>query len=159
MLGAVTFWRKRSLGDTTSVYMARQSETDLPELGYRPSQAKMTVDVDPGTNLIRLVAAGDFTPGEVDQGFATLAQTLEAVRASHGRARVLVDMRGMSALAPESFGRADIGIRTTYMPEDRVAFLLPTSVIKARMRQIACTNNQQLFLSANAAEIWLSAWQ
>jgi hypothetical protein len=106
---------------------------------------------------VRITAQGSWLAEEIDRHFVALDNQLRAIRASGGRARVLVDLRQAPVQADETAARLQRWTGRIYAAEDKVAILVGSSLLKAQMRQLPMAARRELFLSEGAALQWLAA--
>jgi hypothetical protein len=108
--------------------------------------------------VIRARTHGGWTLEEVDQYVSHLAGFVGEARRIFGRARLLIDRRETPLQPPAidaRFGRANAEL---YRDEDRLALVVESSLIKVQMRGHFSHPGSKAFLSCEAAETWLNAW-
>lgn len=112
--------------------------------------------VDEG-RFLRVTGAGMWTTGMIDAHFVTVSASLRAMRAARGHAAVLVDLR-RAAVQPAAV-QATLSRWTSklYVARDRVAIVVASSLVKSQTRRVDIAATRELFMSMNAAELWLCA--
>jgi hypothetical protein len=115
------------------------------------------VRYDAPSGVVRVTREGPLSDGDFVRYRDALAHALHEVRAVTPAARVLVDARGIEALPPNSADRlAEMG--RLFSPDDRIAVIVGSSLLKIEARRIAHSASVQNFVSENAAWTWLMAY-
>ena len=110
--------------------------------------------VDEG-RFVRVTGAGLWTVAMIDAHFATLSESLRSKRAAFGHANVLVDLR-RSPVQPGPVAAAlSSWTSKLYTARDRVAIVVASSLVKSQTRRIDIAATRELFVSMNAAVLWL----
>lgn len=106
--------------------------------------------------ILRINQVGVRTLGEVDRYLAVLGDVVRDTRLRFGRVRVLADLRNAPLRTQEAAERMRMGNLALYRPGDRVALIVESSLLKMQLRR-TLVEYQNIFLSPNAAETWLTA--
>lgn len=93
---------------------------------------------------------------EVDRYLAVLGEVVRDARLRFGRVRVLADLRNSPIRTQEAAERLRMGNLALYRTGDRVALIVESSLLKMQLRR-TLVEYQNIFLSLNAAETWLTA--
>ena len=121
------------------------------------SAPAFAIRYDVAAGLVRITRYGPLPDEDFERYRDALAHALEEVHAVTPAARVLVDARGFEHLPSNSADRlAETG--KLFSPDDRIAVILGSSVLKVEARRIAHAESVQHFLSENAAWTWLMAY-
>lgn len=113
-------------------------------------------DADAG--ILRVHSSGILEPEQIDQCFDEAGEIAKSVRANGGVMRVLVNTRDAIIQNKSTEERMRVGTNALYLPCDRVAMLVKSSLVKAQLRRIVDDSTHQMFLSENAALTWLLAY-
>ncbi len=125
----------------------------------RPDQiGRMSAQVDVATGTIRATGTGTFSPTQVRAYFRDLGAAIGRIHDAGRSVSALIDLRGSAAQPPEMVALIDEATRTLYRGNDRVAMVVPTSVMKLGLRRALDARCHDFFLSLTAAQTWLSAW-
>lgn len=107
--------------------------------------------------FLRVIGVGLWTVAMVDAHFVAVSATLRAIRAVRGHAAVLVDLR-RAAVQPGPVANAlSAWTSKLFVARDRVAIVVASSLVKAQSRRVEVAATRELFMSMNAAELWLCA--
>ncbi|HEX7781232.1 MAG TPA: hypothetical protein VF509_00340 [Sphingobium sp.] len=123
----------------------------------RPEAGEMSICFDRRERIIRVTAYGYFSPEYSDRQFRELKAANEAMRARFGIARVLIDKCNSPPQSQATCERIEIGTRLAFQAGDRAALLVNNSLTKMQMRRVVDVSTHQLFLSEQAAIMWLKA--
>lgn len=93
---------------------------------------------------------------DVDRYLAVLGDIVRDARLRFGRVRVLADLRNSPIRTQEAAERMRMGNLALYRTGDRVALIVESSLLKMQLRR-TLVEYQNIFLSPNAAETWLTA--
>jgi hypothetical protein len=110
------------------------------------------------SNLVMVVGRGRWGSEMLVGHFREIDSVLRAKRARFGSARILCDLRDQAVHSPEILDQLRTGIARTYLPTDRVAALVASSLAKMELRQRYNGSSGQFFTSIDAAWIWLDAY-
>lgn len=113
---------------------------------------------DRSAGLIRAFAAGAWTLDETRQYLAGLDAFVKGSRAFLGKARVLLDRREVSVQSTDVAALLASANGKIFQPDDRIAIVVTTSMAKANLRQRMPHPGSKAFLSIDAAETWLQAF-
>ncbi|WP_423602234.1 hypothetical protein [Sphingomonas sp. MS122] len=111
---------------------------------------------DDRLKILRINQVAVQTREEVDQYLAVLGEIVRDVRLRFGRVRVLADLRNAPVRTQEAAERMRMGNLALYRSGDRVALIVESSLLKMQLRR-TLVEYQNIFLSPNAAETWLTA--
>ncbi|ODP38494.1 hypothetical protein [Sphingomonas turrisvirgatae] len=114
------------------------------------------IALDERLNVLRVGRVAVQCVEEVDRYLARLGEIVRTLRLRHGKVRVLADLRHAPVRTQEVAERLRLGNQALYRPGDRVALVVESSLLKMQLRR-TLTDNQNIFLSPNAAETWLTA--
>lgn len=112
---------------------------------------------DDRMRIVRINRISVQTLDEVDRYLAVLGEVIRDARSRHGRVRVLADLRNSPVRTLEAAERLRMGNLALYRRGDRVALLVESSLLKMQLRRNLVADYQNIFLSPNAAETWLTA--
>jgi hypothetical protein len=93
---------------------------------------------------------------DVDRYLAVLGDVVRDARTRFGRVRILADLRNSPIRTQEAAERMRLGNLALYREGDRVALIVESSLLKMQLRR-TLVEYQNIFLSPNAAETWLTA--
>jgi hypothetical protein len=108
-------------------------------------------------HIVKVAAWGLWSVSEIDAHFASLQAILKDTRTIHANVLVLVDLRNATAQTAAVTERLSWWTNRLYAPQDRVAIVLASSLLKSQMRRIDIPATRELFLSSAAAMTWLTA--
>ncbi|MCW4463884.1 hypothetical protein OK349_19435 [Sphingomonas sp. BT-65] len=111
---------------------------------------------DDKLKILRISQVAVQTREEVDQYLAVLGEIVRDTRLRFGRVRVLADLRNAPLRTQEAAERMRMGNLALYRTGDRVALIVESSLLKMQLRR-TLVEYQNIFLSPNAAETWLTA--
>lgn len=111
---------------------------------------------DDRLKILRISQVTVQTVPEVDHYLAVLGEVVRDVRLRFGRVRVLADLRNSPVRTQEAAERMRLGNLALYRSGDRVALIVESSLLKMQLRR-TLIEYQNIFLSPNAAETWLTA--
>lgn len=111
---------------------------------------------DDRLKILRISQVAVQTREEVDQYLAVLGEIVRDARLRFGRVRVLADLRNAPLRTQEAAERMRMGNLALYRTGDRVALIVESSLLKMQLRR-TLVEYQNIFLSPNAAETWLTA--
>lgn len=111
---------------------------------------------DDRLGLIRISCTGLRLGEEVDRYLAVLEPIVTDMRACYGRVRVLADLRNAPIRTQEAVDRMRAGNLRLYRAGDRIALIVESSLLKMQLRR-TLVEYQNIFVSPNAAETWVTA--
>ncbi|MFA5964097.1 MAG: hypothetical protein WC804_08780 [Sphingomonas sp.] len=117
----------------------------------------LSFSYDAAAKIIRITGVGKWTVDYVDVHFAELAVLIDRVRAQHGAVLALVDLSRAPVQSAEVAERIHQATGQLYGPEDRVAMVVQSFLLKAQMKRAAWKANAAIFVSPFAAMTWLCA--
>lgn len=106
--------------------------------------------------VIRTRCVGLKLGEEVDRYLAVLEPIVADMRACHGRVRVLADLRNAPIRTQEAADKMRAGNLRLYRAGDRIALIVESSLLKMQLRRTLIAS-QNIFVSPNAAETWVTA--
>ena len=112
---------------------------------------------DHALEIIRVGGIGIQRVEDADRYLAELGRTVAAMRARIGVVRLLADLRNSPVRSQPVAERIRLGNLSLYRPGDRVALLVESSLMKMQLRRNLVPEYQNIFMSVNAAETWLTA--
>ena len=114
-----------------------------------------SIRLDGTTGVVRVVHSRGFS-GEVYARYRDeFVRTLDQVRATSPSLRILIDRRALKAL-PSAERIAELSV--AFAPEDRVALIVNSSLLKNEARRGMHMPTAQVFMSEHAAWTWLCAY-
>lgn len=126
-------------------------------VGARPEPGALDVHYDEAQRIIRIDCHGVWTPAQVDACFDELKTLIEEMRARLNRVRVFVDRRQAVPQPEATIERLKGHTERDYLPTDRIAVVVDSSLAKMQLRDQLDPQTHKLFLSGNAAATWLTA--
>ncbi|WP_066658609.1 hypothetical protein [Sphingomonas sp. CCH9-E2] len=111
---------------------------------------------DDHLGIIRIRCIGLRLGDEVDRYLAVLGPIVADMRACHGRVRVLADLRNAPIRTQEAADKMRAGNLRLYRTGDRIALIVESSLLKMQLRR-TLVEFQNIFVSPNAAETWVTA--
>jgi hypothetical protein len=125
-----------------------------PAIRRRITTGDFTMTLDE-RGIVHVVAIGAWDARTVDVYFLALASLMAEGRSEVGRAMVLVDRRGAPVQEPNILARIKAGFRRHFKAGDRVAVVVPTTLIKLQIKRWLDSEAGGAFLSLGAAEHFL----
>lgn len=122
-----------------------------------PQSDKASFEIEVRDRYLRVEGRGLWSAAFIDDHFGALQTQIEAMRAQHGRARVLVNLCTAMIQTNETADRIRHWTGLIYKQQDRVAIVLASSLLKSQMRRVAIIADRELFLSETNALGWLLA--
>lgn len=119
-----------------------------------PGQYEVVRDDQRG--VIRICCTGLRLGEEVDRYLAILEPIIADMRACHVRVRVLADLRNAPIRTQEAADKMRAGNLRLYRAGDRIALIVESSLLKMQLRR-TLVEYQNIFVSPNAAETWVTA--
>jgi hypothetical protein len=115
----------------------------------------ITTRYDRSTGVIHVDSTGVWDI-EYFHTFATKQESLiNQCQADHGIARVLSDTRIAGVVTREMADLISEFTARCYKPEDRIAIIVESSLLKLQMRRVFSPCRVEVFTSSEAAETWL----
>lgn len=87
--------------------------------------------------------------------FAGLRKELVRQRATHGRARVLVDLASMPVQQQDTISSMRIDLAASYLPGDKVALVTTSALLGMQVRRVDLPAQTRLFDDDAEAMVWL----
>ena len=118
----------------------------------RSNSAYYDIDASHASGLVRATIRG-FWPMEVAVAYVDEMAGILAVARRRGSARLIVDLTGAAIQSPEVMQK--LGVLDMYAPEDRVAVIVASSLLKTQLKRVFVKANLAVFVSEEAAETWV----
>ena len=137
-----------------------------PPIGQGAPAALATSAPEPGQYSISKADAfgvicgegsGVWAPAQIDAFFCEFEVVTVDGRARFGAIRVLLDLRLALVSGREGFDRMVAGTQRIYRPEDRLAMVVQSTLVKMQMRRLQFRAQTAYFTSVYAARAWLDA--
>jgi hypothetical protein len=112
---------------------------------------------DEQVGIVRIVGRGFWTEAMIDSHFGELGRLVERVRGRGDDILALVDLGGAPVQRPGVAARITAHTRRIYRPEDRIAIVVGSSLVKMQIKRAVEGLNLEAFLSPDAALTWLTA--
>lgn len=129
-----------------------------PIKALKPRMGSIVLKFDAEAGILHVRSAGLLEPRQIDQCFSEAGSIATTVRSNGDAMRVLVDAREATIQSGATEERMRVGTDALYLPCDRVAMLVKSSLVKNQLRRIVDKATHQMFLSENAALTWLLAY-
>ena len=134
--------------------MSMEAGPDLRSLAAVPGQYEIARNERSG--ILRIGKVGMQHAEQVDRYLDVLERIVTETRARFGRIRVLADLRHAPVRTQEAADRMRAGNLRLYRAGDRIALIVESSLLKMQVRR-TLVEYQNIVLSPNAAETWLTA--
>jgi len=121
------------------------------------SQHGYTIRFDADAGVVRVTMGCDMPDDIYVHYRADLLRALDEAHAAAPTARVLIDGRKMEVL-PANAADQIAALSHAFLPGDRTAMIVRSSLLKMEARRVAHDPNLQTFVSENAAWTWLLAY-
>jgi hypothetical protein len=119
----------------------------------------LEIVVNERLGLIKVHGSGFWSVSQVKAHFARYMASLAELHRRGLKLSIIVDLR---EAAPQSREVSDvlhnIGL-DIYRPDDRIAMVVVSSLVKMQMRRVLVADNHEFFLSVEAAERWALAYK
>lgn len=146
-----------------TIALTIQAAASGPDAAFsfrRPGEPQeiFRIGFDPAANLIRAYAGGCWSVDETHRYIGALTRFVHGHRSRSGVARVLLDRRDILTQSPEV---ADLLARANgaiFRDSDKIALVVSSSIAKSSLRQRMPHPGSKAFLSIEAAEVWLGAF-
>lgn len=119
--------------------------------------AEPSLTIEGRGHYLRVLGKGLWSPDFIDAHFGALKRQVEELRERCGRARVLVNLSEAMIQPADTAERIRHWTGQIYQPQDKVAIVLASSLLKSQMRRVAMIAERELFLSEANAIAWLTA--
>lgn len=139
----------------------RTGSCATPVRNRRPGEDRdlFRISFDQSASLVRAYAAGAWTMDETRSYLVSLDAFVKESRSKLGKARVLLDRREVSVQSPDVAALLATANGEIFEPDDRIAIVVTTSMAKTSLRQRMPHPGSKAFLSIDAAETWLQAFE
>jgi hypothetical protein len=119
----------------------------------------MEISVDARLGLVKVRGSGFWSVSQVKAHFASYMDSLSELHRRGLKLSIIVDLRESAAQSREvSDVLHSIGL-DIYRPDDRIAMVVASSLVKMQMRRVLVADNHEFFLSVEAAERWALAYK
>lgn len=136
-----------------------QRNTSLQPVAASPArEGRLSISVDTGRNLIRVVGEGFWTAEYVANHIREFEAVLLRARSSPVPSRTIVDLRNAPVQSPEVAAKLHEAMVRMYRAPERAAIVVGSSLVKMQMKRGFDPKTHAVFLSFSAAETWLSAY-
>ncbi len=118
---------------------------------------RMSFDVEPARDLVRITLTGFFTPDDVARFVAARDAAHAQLRCGPNAHATLVDMRAMqiqSQATVEAFQRV---LGDPRMASRRLAFVVARSLARLQIKRAAAEREASFFTAIEDAEVWVLA--
>lgn len=105
--------------------------------------------------IVGVVASGFWSPADLEGHLGDLKAAVDAARARHGIARVLVDLRVSSVQSREIFDRLREATSAIYGADDRIAIVAESALLTLQMRRLDAKAGRAAFADVGEARAWL----
>lgn len=119
---------------------------------------KFSVVTDPVTEAVHVECSGFWSLEEAKRYLDQIAEAIGEARSRNSRVRVLVDCRKASVQALELINELSDMISRAYKPEDRLAIVVESQLLKRQMDRLPTVAVTRIFASLVSLELatdWL----
>lgn len=116
---------------------------------------RMSFDVDPARDLVRITLAGFFSPDDVDRFVAARDAAHRQLRCAPNAHATIVDMRAMQIQAQETVAAFQHVLADPRMVSRRLAFVVARSLSRLQIKRAAAEREAAYFTSIEEAECWV----
>ena len=114
-------------------------------------------DFDKATRVLTLTAVREWTLADVPPFERAASAQFAATRTGYGAVRLLLDITGAALFTQEVIDAlTDVSVRIG-RPDDRIATLVRSSLMKLQMKRVLPEEMAGVFVSRQAALMWLTA--
>lgn len=118
----------------------------------------LSIDYNEATGIITVTGHGVWDEPMVRHHFAKLDKLMSELRARGKPVLELVDLRDAENQSDYVSMIAASEANRVHKPQDRIAIMASSSLMKMRMKEAATRSQREFFLSENAALTWLTAY-
>lgn len=118
---------------------------------------RMSIDVEPGRDLVRITLAGFFTPADVTRFVAERDAAHNRLRCGPNQHLTLVDMRAMHIQSQDSVDAFQRVLGDPRTVSRRLAFVVARSLSRLQIKRAAANREAAYFTEIDEAEAWLLA--
>lgn len=111
--------------------------------------------VDTTTDIIRVHGAAFWQPDALDTVLDLLSTHITRAHAHGLSAAVLVNLTGAGPQLAETIGRMQAKASTMYLPMDRLAVVLGSSLLRRQVARVERAADCHVFATVPEAEAWL----
>ena len=112
---------------------------------------------DRASRVVRIRGQGFWSQELLDRHFAELRNVIAEARRHSSSLRVIVDLTKAGVQTAEISQSIEAFRNEAYGPEDRVAIVVSSSLVKLQLRRSLTRELTKFFISLNAAETWARA--
>ncbi len=116
---------------------------------------RMSFDVDPARDLVRITLTGFFSPDDVDRFVAARDAAHRQLRCAPNAHVTIVDMRAMQIQAQETVAAFQQVLSDPRMVSRRLAFVVARSLSRLQIKRAAAERAAEYFTSLEEAECWV----
>lgn len=118
---------------------------------------RMSIDVEPQRDLVRITLAGFFAPADVARFVAERDAAHQRLRCGPNQHLTLVDIRAMRIQSQDSVAAFQQVLGDPRMVSRRLAFVVARSLARLQIRRAAAEREAAYFTAIEDAEAWLLA--
>lgn len=116
---------------------------------------RMSFDVEPERDLVRITLAGFFTPADVDRFVAARDAAHAQLRSAPNAHVTLVDMRAMQIQSQETVAAFQRVLTDPRAVSRRLAFVVARSLARLQIKRAAAEREAAYFTTIEDAEAWV----
>ena len=117
---------------------------------------RMSFDVDPQRDLVRITLAGFFAPDDVARFVAARDAAHQQLRCGPNAHATLVDMRAMQIQSQETVTAFQQLLGDPRQASRRLAFVVARSLARLQIRRAASERQAAYFTTVEEAEAWVT---
>lgn len=117
--------------------------------------ATLLTGIDEALDIVRISAGGLWDADTSDRFFAVQEPINALARARRPQIRVLFDLTKAIPQMSNSAERITLGNRTLYQPQDRIALVVPSMLVRLQLRRMFSVGVIDFFTDPQAAIAWL----
>lgn len=116
---------------------------------------KFSVAIDALTKVVQVKCSGFWSPEEAKCYLDQIVKTIGAARSRNKNIRVLVNNRDASVQTLAAIDEIGDMISRAYRPEDRLAIVLGSQLLKRQMDRLPAIAITRIFVGVDEANEWL----
>lgn len=117
---------------------------------------RMSFDVDPSRDLVRITLAGFFTPDDVARFVTARDAAHRQLRCGPNEHATLVDMRAMQIQSQETVTAFQQVLGDPREASRRLAFVVARSLARLQIKRAASERQAAYFTTVEEAELWVT---
>ncbi len=117
----------------------------------------LSAQVDFDSGVIRVEGTGLWSLKQVKDHFTHIDACIRDIHGARKTVAAIIDLRQAAPQPQDVYDMMKLWVRRIYSPADRVALVVPNSLVKMQMRRLIDVKQHEFFLSMNAAETWAMA--